>query len=164
MSICGLIIGWRIRSGVADAAVGYGLLLLFAFAMIWVGVLLGSAIATPEGVTGIAFVVLFPLTFAASTFVPLTRQTADGSYEPTMPPVLQAIAEWNPVTTLAERRAHPVRQPRRRPGPGPAVVDPAPARLHHHLGGRRSSCCARRSPCASTTARSRSSHHAPAGA
>jgi len=101
MSLCGLIIGWRIRSSLLDAIGGYLVLLAFAFAMIWVGVLLGSAIATPEGVTGIAFVTLFPLTFAASTFVPLTRQNADGTYSHTMPKVLQTIAQWNPVTTLS---------------------------------------------------------------
>ena len=70
MSICGLAIGWRIRDGVPDAVGGFLLLIGFAFAMIWVGVLLGSLVATPEGVTGIAFVALFPITFVASTFVP----------------------------------------------------------------------------------------------
>jgi ABC transporter DrrB family efflux protein len=92
MSVCGLVIGWRIRGGFADAALGYLLLIGFAFAMIWVGVLLGSLVATPEGVTGIAFVTLFPITFVASTFVPTE----------TMPGVLKTIAEWNPVTTLAD--------------------------------------------------------------
>ena len=92
MSICGLAIGWRIRDGVPDAVGGFLLLIGFAFAMIWVGVLLGSLVATPEGVTGIAFVALFPITFVASTFVPTE----------TMPGVLQTIAEWNPVTTLAD--------------------------------------------------------------
>ena len=101
MSLCGLAIGWRIRSGFVDAVGGYALLVLFAFAMIWVGVLLGSVVRTPEGVMSIAFVVLFPLTFLASTFVPLTRVNEDGEYVDTMPPVLQTIAEWNPVTTLA---------------------------------------------------------------
>jgi ABC-2 type transport system permease protein len=92
MSICGLIIGWRIRDGIPDAIGGFLLLIGFAFAMIWVGVLLGSLVATPEGVTGIAFVALFPITFVASTFVPTE----------TMPGVLRTIAEWNPVTTLAD--------------------------------------------------------------
>jgi ABC-2 type transport system permease protein len=92
MSICGLAIGWRIRDGVPDAVGGFLLLIGFAFAMIWVGVLLGSLVATPEGVTGIAFVALFPITFVASTFVPTE----------TMPGVLRTIAEWNPVTTLAD--------------------------------------------------------------
>jgi ABC transporter DrrB family efflux protein len=92
MSLCGLAVGWRISGGVLDAVGGYVLLIGFAFAMIWVGVLLGSVVATPEGVTGLAFVALFPVTFVASTFVPTE----------TMPSVLQTVAEWNPVTTLAD--------------------------------------------------------------
>jgi len=92
MSLCGLLIGWRIRSGLTDAVIGYALLIGFAFAMIWVGVLLGSMVSTPEGVNGVAFVALFPLTFVASTFVPTS----------TMPGVLRTVAEWNPVTTLAD--------------------------------------------------------------
>ncbi len=92
MSISGLIIGWRINGGILDAVAGYGLMIGFAFAMIWVGVLLGSLVATPEGVSGVAFVALFPITFMASTFVPTS----------TMPRGLQTIAEWNPVTTLAD--------------------------------------------------------------
>ena len=92
MSLCGLVIGWRINSGIVDAVGGYALLVAFAFAMIWVGVLLGSVVSTPEGVNGVAFTVLFPLTFIASTFVPTS----------TMPGVLGTIAEWNPVTALAD--------------------------------------------------------------
>ena len=92
MSVCGLLVGWRINGGLIDAVAGYGLMLAFAFAMIWVGVLLGSVVGTPEGVTGLGFVVLFPLTFVASTFVPTQ----------TMPPALRTIAQWNPVTTLAD--------------------------------------------------------------
>lgn len=92
MSLCGLAVGWRIRSGFLDAVVGYLLLIGFAFAMIWVGVLLGSVVRTPEGVTGIAFTVLFPVTFIASTFVPTS----------TMPLVLRTIAEWNPTTALSD--------------------------------------------------------------
>jgi ABC-type transport system involved in cytochrome c biogenesis permease component len=48
MSLCGLIVGWRIRSGVLDAAAAYGLLMVFAFAMIWIGVLLGSMLSSPR--------------------------------------------------------------------------------------------------------------------
>lgn len=92
MSLTGLVIGWRIHSGLVDAALAYGLMVAFAFAMIWIGVLLGSVIKTPEGVQGMAFIALFPLTFIASTFVPVAA----------MPGVLGTIAAWNPVTTLAD--------------------------------------------------------------
>jgi ABC transporter DrrB family efflux protein len=91
MSICGLIVGWRIRSGVLDAMAGYAILVAFAFAMIWIGVLLGSMLSSPEAVQGVAFVAIFPLTFIASTFVPTS----------TLPGVLRTFAEWNPVSSLA---------------------------------------------------------------
>ncbi len=92
MSITGYAVGWRIRGGLIDTVAAYGLMVAFSFAMIWVGVLLGSLVRTPEGVTGIAFAVLFPITFAASTFVPLDS----------MPGPLKTVAAWNPVTTLSD--------------------------------------------------------------
>ncbi|MBK7019389.1 MAG: ABC transporter permease [Candidatus Microthrix sp.] len=61
MSITGYIIGWRIRGSVFETLGAYALMVAFAFAMIWIGVLLGSLVSTPEGVNGIAFVALFPL-------------------------------------------------------------------------------------------------------
>jgi ABC transporter DrrB family efflux protein len=92
MSVTGLLIGWRIHSSVVEALAGYLLMVAFAFAMIWVGVLLGSMVGTPEGVQGIAFVALFPITFIASTFVPVAS----------MPGPLKVVAQWNPVTTLSD--------------------------------------------------------------
>jgi ABC transporter DrrB family efflux protein len=92
MSGAGLVVGWRIHSGVVDAAHAYLLMVAFAFAMVWIGVLLGSVVPTPEGVTGIAFAALFPITFVASTFVPVRS----------MPGPLRAVAQWNPTTTLAD--------------------------------------------------------------
>ena len=91
MSLTGYLIGWRIHASLLNVIAGYGLMIGFSFAVIWIGVLLGSLVATPEGVQGIAFVAIFPLTFVASTFVPTS----------TLPHVLRVIAEWNPVTALA---------------------------------------------------------------
>ena len=108
MSITGLIIGWRIRGGVVDALAGFGLMIGFSFAMIWVGVLLGSLVATPEGVQGIGFVVIFPITFIASTFVPAR----------TLPGVLQTFAEWNPVSSLSGSLRHLFGNPGGTPYPG----------------------------------------------
>lgn len=92
MSFTGLVIGWRIRNGFVQAVEAYALMMGFVLAMIWIGILLGSLVRTPEGVNGIAFAVLFPITFIASTFVPPTS----------MPGVLQGFARWNPVTTLSD--------------------------------------------------------------
>jgi ABC-2 type transport system permease protein len=92
MSICGLIVGWRIDSSIGEALGGYALMLAFSFAIIWVGVLLGSLLPTPEAVQGVGFAALFPVTFIASTFVPVD----------TLPGVLRTVAEWNPVTAVSE--------------------------------------------------------------
>lgn len=92
MSVTGLLVGWRIRSSVGEALLAYLLMVAFAFAMIWIGVLIGSVVKTPEGVQGIAFAGLFPITFIASTFVPVSS----------MPGPLRAVAQWNPVTTLSD--------------------------------------------------------------
>jgi ABC-2 type transport system permease protein len=92
MSLTGYAIGWRIRGSFVDTVGAYGLAIGFAFAMIWVGIWMGAMVGTPEGVTGIGFATIFPLTFVASTFVPLQG----------MPGVVRTIAEWNPVTTLSD--------------------------------------------------------------
>src|SRR4051794_35505547 len=54
MSLAGLIVGWRIHSGLANALAGYGLMLAFSFAVIWIGVLLAATVGTPEAVQGVA--------------------------------------------------------------------------------------------------------------
>jgi ABC transporter DrrB family efflux protein len=92
MSLCGLIVGWRIHTSVLDAVGAYALMIAFSFAVIWVGVLLGSLLPSPEAVQGVGFIVIFPVTFIASTFVPVD----------TLPGVLRTIAEWNPVTAVSE--------------------------------------------------------------
>ncbi|MDE9367213.1 ABC transporter permease [Luteipulveratus sp. YIM 133132] len=90
MSLTGLVIGWRIREGVLHAAVAFGLMLLFAYAFSWVMAFVGLKVRAPEIVNNAAFIVIFPLTFVANTFVPAEN----------MPAVLKTIAGWNPVSTI----------------------------------------------------------------
>jgi len=92
MGVTGLLIGWRIRNGIVDGVLGFLLLLLFGFAMIWLGIWVGSLMRTVEAVQGFMFTVMFPLTFVANTFAP----TKD------MPSWLRVIAEWNPVSSLTQ--------------------------------------------------------------
>jgi ABC-2 type transport system permease protein len=92
ITACGLAIGWRIRGGIIDATTAYALLIVFAFAIIWIGVLVGSLVSSPDAVQGVSLAVVFPLTFIAGVFVPAN----------TLPGVLRTFAEWNPVTTLTE--------------------------------------------------------------
>ena len=92
MSLTGLAIGWRIRDGVLEALLAYALLLLWGFAMIWLGILVGSSMRSVEAVNGLMFATMFPITFLANTFAPTDK----------MPPVLRTIAEWNPVSSLVQ--------------------------------------------------------------
>jgi ABC transporter DrrB family efflux protein len=90
MALTGLLIGWRIRDGVVDGVLGFVLLLLFGFSMIWLGIWVGSLMRSVEAVNGFMFTVMFPLTFVANTFAPTES----------MPTWLRVIAEWNPVSAL----------------------------------------------------------------
>lgn len=92
MSLTGLIVGWRIHNGIAKAALAYGLLLLWGFAMIWIGMLAGSSLRSVEAVNGVMFTTTFPITFLANTFAPTE----------TMPKVLRVLAEWNPISALVQ--------------------------------------------------------------
>ena len=69
LTVSGLVIGWGIHAGVGSAIAGFALLLLFAYAMTWAGILLGLLVRTPDAAQGIVFIAIFPLTFLANTFV-----------------------------------------------------------------------------------------------
>jgi ABC transporter DrrB family efflux protein len=92
MGLTGLLIGWRLRNGVVDGVLGFLLLLLFGFAVIWLGIWVGSIMRTVESVQGFMFTVMFPLTFVANTFAPTES----------MPTWLRTIAEWNPVSAVTQ--------------------------------------------------------------
>jgi ABC transporter DrrB family efflux protein len=114
MAVTGLCIGWRIRGGVVDAVLAFALILVFGFGMIWFGILIGSLMRSVEAVNGVMFTVLFPITFLANTFAPT---------EP-MPRWLRVIAEWNPVSSLAQSM-------RELWGNGPPAPPEAQLPLHH---------------------------------
>lgn len=114
MALTGLAIGWRIRGGLPEAVLAFALVLVFGFGIIWFGILAGSLMRSVEAVNGVMFTVLFPVTFVANTFVPT---------EP-MPHWLRVIAEWNPVSSLAQAM-------RTLWGNGPAAPPSAQLPLHH---------------------------------
>ncbi len=90
MSLTGLAVGWRIHTSPLEALWGFVLLLVFAYAVSWVMAWIGLLVPSPEVVNNASFVVIFPLTFVANTFVPLA----------TLPGPLRAFAEWNPVSAV----------------------------------------------------------------
>ena len=92
MSLTGLLVGWRIRESFLEAVAGFALLLLFSYAISWIMAYVGLIVPTPEVVQNASFIILFPATFIANTFVPTDN----------FPSVLRTIADWNPVSTLTQ--------------------------------------------------------------
>ncbi|HEX2564122.1 MAG TPA: ABC transporter permease [Acidimicrobiales bacterium] len=92
MSITGLLVGWRIRGSFLEAVAAFVLLLLFAYAFSWVMAWVGLLVPSPEVVNNASFIVIFPLTFIAITFVPSEN----------LPTVLRTFAEWNPISTVTQ--------------------------------------------------------------
>jgi ABC transporter DrrB family efflux protein len=90
LMVSGFVVEWRVHTGIAEFLGGFGLLLLFTFAMSWIGVWLGLMVPAVEVAQQVGFTVLFPLTFLSNVFVPTAS----------LPTWLRPIAEWNPVSAL----------------------------------------------------------------
>jgi ABC-2 type transport system permease protein len=90
MGIAGYVVGWRPTGGLLNVALGFLFLLLFGYALSWVGVLVGLSAKDARVVQNVSFIVTFPLTFLSNAFAPTTG----------MPRPLQYFAEWNPVSTM----------------------------------------------------------------
>lgn len=92
MALTGLVVGWRIRSSFWEAVGGFALLLLFAYAISWVMATVGLWVSSVEVVNNASFIVIFPLTFIANTFVDSAG----------LPVFLRRVAEWNPVSAVTQ--------------------------------------------------------------
>jgi len=92
MALTGLLVGWRLHTSVFEAAAGFALLLAFAYAFSWVMAYIGLLVPSVEVINNASFIVIFPLTFIANTFVPSEN----------LPGVLRAFAEWNPVSAVTQ--------------------------------------------------------------
>lgn len=90
MGITGYIVGWRQTGGTGNMLLGFLFLLLFGYALSWVGVIVGLSAKDARVVQNVSFIVTFPLTFLSNAFAPTTG----------MPRALQYFAEWNPVSTM----------------------------------------------------------------
>ena len=86
--VTGLIIGFSFGGPVLHVVFGFVLLLLIGYAFSWVFALVGLVANTPESANSIGFILIFPLTFISSAFVPTSS----------MPSWLEAFANVNPFT------------------------------------------------------------------
>ena len=116
MIIVGYIIGFRFQAGVAQAVACIALVSAFGLALSWIFAFVAFTVRSAEAAQSAGFVILFPLVFASSVFVPVSS----------MPSWLQAFAQAKP--------GHPDRE--RSPLPCPAPRDAILARRRSRLDRR----------------------------
>jgi ABC transporter DrrB family efflux protein len=90
MLAVGAVMGFRFQTSWPQFVAGFGLALLFTFALSWVMATVGLLVRNPEAAQAAAFVPIFPLVFASSIFVPTQ----------TMPEWLRTFADHQPISVI----------------------------------------------------------------
>ncbi|UNZ19615.1 ABC transporter permease [Streptomyces sp. 891-h] len=88
----GFLVGFDINGHWLGMLAAIGLTALFGASLLWIFILLGLTMNTAQAVQGVSFLVLMPLQFGSSVFVPTG----------TMPGWLKAFTDVNPLTHLAD--------------------------------------------------------------
>lgn len=88
----GFAVGFRPNADGGEWLLVIGLAMLFTLAISWLSAILGLVVKSLEAAQWVGFVVIFPLTFISSAFVPTD----------TMPAGLQAFAENQPITHVID--------------------------------------------------------------
>ncbi len=91
MIVVGYIIGFRFQAGVGQALLCIAIVSAFGLALSWIFAFVALTVRGAEAAQTAGFVVLFPLVFASSVFVPVS----------TLPSWLEAFAKVSPVTLAA---------------------------------------------------------------
>jgi ABC-2 type transport system permease protein len=86
----GLILGWTPHLTLIHGVELAGLIALGMLAFTWAGVLFGMMVRSPDAMQGVGFIIVFPLSFMAGTFVPIAKMDA----------IPRAIAQWDPISAL----------------------------------------------------------------
>lgn len=92
MALTGLAVGWRVHEGIASALAGFGLLVLFGYAISWIMAYVGLLVPSVDVVNNASFMVIMPMTFVSNAFVPLDSFSG----------VLRRVVEWNPVSAVTQ--------------------------------------------------------------
>jgi ABC transporter DrrB family efflux protein len=92
MIAVGYLVGFRFLGGVAGAVACVAVVAAFGLALSWIFAFVALTVRGAETAQTAGFVVIFPLVFASSVFVPVS----------TFPDWLQAFAKINPVTVTAD--------------------------------------------------------------
>jgi ABC transporter DrrB family efflux protein len=92
MIVVGYLVGFRFEAGVLPALGCVALVAAFGFALSWIFAFVSLVVRGAESAQTAGFVLLFPLVFASSVFVPVSS----------MPSWLQPFAKASPVTLTAD--------------------------------------------------------------
>jgi ABC transporter DrrB family efflux protein len=92
MIAVGYAVGFQFHGGVRGALASIAIVTAFGFALSWVFAFVALTVPGAEAAQSAGFVVVFPLVFASSVFVPVS----------TMPDWLEAFAKASPVTLTAD--------------------------------------------------------------
>jgi ABC-2 type transport system ATP-binding protein len=92
MVLVGYLVGFRFEAGIGPALACVALVAAFGFALSWIFAFVSLVVRGAETAQTAGFVLLFPLVFASSVFVPVS----------TLPGWLQPIAKASPVTLTAD--------------------------------------------------------------
>ncbi|WP_213815197.1 ABC transporter permease [Glaciihabitans sp. dw_435] len=88
----GSLIGFRFLTSPLEVVGAVLLMIVFAVSLCWISVFIGMLARSSGAVQGLSFLIVFPLTFGSSTFVPAS----------TLPTWLQGWVAINPVTHVIE--------------------------------------------------------------
>jgi ABC transporter DrrB family efflux protein len=91
MTGVGYLIGFQFQAGLLNALACVAIVSAFGLALSWIFAFVALTVRGAEAAQSAGFVVIFPLVFASSVFVPVS----------TMPDWLQTFAEASPVTLTA---------------------------------------------------------------
>jgi len=92
MTAVGYVIGFRFQAGLLNAVACVAVVSAFGLALSWIFAFVALTVRGSEAAQSAGFVVIFPLVFASSVFVPVS----------TVPDWLQAVAEVSPVTLTTD--------------------------------------------------------------
>ncbi|MEU6627295.1 ABC transporter permease [Streptomyces parvus] len=90
--VMGFVVGMELHGSVFGLLAAVALSAVFGAAIMWIFILLGLSMPTAQAVQGTAMLVLMPLQFGSSIFVPTE----------TMPGWLQTFTDYNPLSNLAD--------------------------------------------------------------
>jgi ABC-2 type transport system permease protein len=92
MTLVGFLVGFRPNASATEWLAVIGLALLFTLAISWLSAILGLMVKSLEAAQWVGFIVIFPLTFISSAFVPIDKMSG----------AVRVIAENNPLTHVID--------------------------------------------------------------